>query len=39
VDVFLNKLPGRCRVVWTRPAGVGNEIIAGLEFVRPLPDS
>jgi hypothetical protein len=39
VDVFLNKLPGRCRVVWTRPAGVSNEIIAGLEFVRPLPDS
>jgi hypothetical protein len=38
VDVFLNKRPERCRVVWTSPAGVTNELIAGLEFIRPLPD-
>jgi hypothetical protein len=38
VDVFLSKKPERCRVVWTRPTSVTNELIAGLEFLRPLPD-
>lgn len=38
VDVFLNKRPERCRVVWTSPADVRNELIAGLEFIRPLPE-
>jgi hypothetical protein len=36
-DVFLNKRPERCRVVWASATGVTNELIAGLEFVRPLP--
>jgi len=38
VDVYLNKRPEQCRVVWTRPGGVPNELIAGLEFINPLPD-
>jgi hypothetical protein len=37
VDVFLTKRPERCRVVWTRP-GATNELMAGLEFIGPLPD-
>ena len=37
VDVFLNNHPEQCRVVWTSPAGVTSELIAGLEFIRPLP--
>jgi hypothetical protein len=39
VDVFLNNRPQRCRIVWTDPAGVSNELIAGLQFIRQLPDS
>ena len=38
VNVFLNSHPEQCRVVWTSPAGVTNQLIAGLEFIRPLPD-
>jgi hypothetical protein len=38
VDVFLDKRPERCRVVWTNPADVSHELIAELEFIRPLPD-
>jgi hypothetical protein len=37
VDVYLNKRPEQCRVVWTRPGGVPNELIAGLEFIHPVP--
>jgi PilZ domain len=37
-DVFLNKRPERCRVVWASSAGVSNELIAGLQFIRPLPE-
>jgi len=39
VNVFLAKRPEQCRVVWTSPAGVKNELIAGLQFIRQLPDS
>jgi hypothetical protein len=39
VDVFLSKRPERCRIVWTSSAGVSNALIAGLEFIRPLPDA
>jgi len=39
VDVFLANRPERCRVVWTNPDGATDELIAGLEFIRPLPDS
>ncbi|MGO8791565.1 MAG: PilZ domain-containing protein [Terriglobia bacterium] len=38
VDVFLANRPERSRVVWTSPCSTPHEIIAGLEFVRPLPD-
>jgi hypothetical protein len=38
VNVFLNKHPERCRVVWTSPDGTNKGLIAGLEFIRPLPD-
>jgi len=38
VNVFLNKHPERCRVVWTSPDGTNKGLIAGLEFTRPLPD-
>ena len=37
-DVFLNKRPERCRVVWASATGVTDEIIVGLEFIRPLPE-
>ena len=37
VEVFLTKRPEQCRVVWTSPAGVTSQLIAGLEFIRPLP--
>jgi len=37
-DLFLNRRPERCRVVWTLPVGTSKELIAGLEFIRPLPD-
>ena len=38
VEVFLSKRPERCRVVWTTPAGTHKGLIAGLEFVYPLPE-
>lgn len=38
VDVFLNPRPERCRVVWTWPVGTHQELMAGLEFIRPLRD-
>jgi hypothetical protein len=38
VEVFLTKHPEQCRVVWTNPAGVTKQLIAGLEFIRPLPN-
>ena len=38
VNVFLNKHPERCRVVWTSPDGTNKGLIAGLEFICPLPD-
>jgi len=38
VNVFLAIRPERCRVVWGSQ-GATNELIAGLEFIRPLPDS
>jgi hypothetical protein len=39
VEVFLSERPEQCRVVWTSPAGVTSEVTAGLEFIRPLPQS
>jgi hypothetical protein len=39
VDVFLNKRPEPCRVIWTRPAGAKGEIIAGLEFTAPAAEA
>jgi hypothetical protein len=38
VDVFLSKRSERCRVVWTSPTAISKELIAGLEFICPLPD-
>ena len=38
VEVFLNKRPERCRVVWTSSPGGARDLIAGLEFVTPLPE-
>ena len=38
VGIFLNKRPEPCRVVWTKPAGASEELIAGLEFLCPLPE-
>ena len=38
VDVLLSKRSERCRVVWTNPTSIRRELIAGLEFIRPLPD-
>ena len=38
VELFLSKRPERCRVVWTIPDGPNNQLIAGLEFISPLPD-
>jgi len=38
VEVFLSKRPERCRVVWTSSDRANKELIAGLEFTRPLPD-
>ncbi|MGO8788514.1 MAG: PilZ domain-containing protein [Terriglobia bacterium] len=38
VEIFLNKRPERCRVVWTCPADAKKELIAGLEFIAPLPE-
>jgi hypothetical protein len=38
VDVFLNPQPERCRVVWASPVGTNDGLVAGIEFIRPLPD-
>jgi hypothetical protein len=38
VDVFWNKRPEHCRVVWISPDDGTHELIAGLEFIRPLTD-
>jgi len=38
VDVFLNKRPERCRVVWASASGDSNELTAGLEFMHSLPE-
>jgi hypothetical protein len=38
VDVFLNERPEQCRAVWTSLDHVTHEVIAGLEFIRPLSD-
>jgi hypothetical protein len=38
VDLFLSKNPETCRVVWTTPPGANKELVAGLEFICPLPD-
>ena len=38
VDVFMSPHPERCRVVWTWPIGFTGELMAGLEFIRPLSD-
>ena len=38
VELFLSKRPEPCRVVWTSPDGPNQELIAGLEFICPLPD-
>jgi hypothetical protein len=38
VDVFWNKRPEHCRVVWISPDDGTHELIAGLEFIRPLSD-
>src|ERR1035438_3666735 len=37
VEVFLINHPEQCRVVGTSPSGVVSKLIAGLEFIRPLP--
>ena len=39
VDVFLNKHPEQCRVVWTSPVEGTSQIVAGLEFIHPLPET
>ena len=38
VELFLSKRPEPCRVVWTSKDGSDKELIAGLEFLSPLPD-
>jgi len=38
VELFLSKHPESCRVVWTSTAGADKELVAGLEFICPLPD-
>ena len=38
VDLFLSKRPEPCRVVWTTSMEETKELIAGLEFLCPLPD-
>jgi hypothetical protein len=38
VELFLRKRPEQCRVVWTSSTGASKELIAGLEFICPLPD-
>ena len=39
VEVFLSKRPEPCRVVWTSLERATTEIVAGLEFIRPLNDA
>jgi hypothetical protein len=38
VELYLSKRPERCRVVWTDSSEAKKELIAGLEFICPLPD-
>ncbi|HXW15282.1 MAG TPA: PilZ domain-containing protein [Terriglobia bacterium] len=38
VEIFLSKRPEQCRVVWTNSDGPNKQLIAGLEFIYPLPD-
>jgi hypothetical protein len=38
VDLFLGISPEKCRVVWTNPAGLKEQLVAGLEFISSLPD-
>jgi hypothetical protein len=38
VELYLSKRPEPCRVVWTAPGETTQELIAGLEFICPLPD-
>lgn len=38
VEVFLSSNPEPCRVVWVRESGLKKERIAGLQFLRPLPE-
>jgi hypothetical protein len=38
VEVFFAKRPERCRVVWTSVEYPSQELIAGLEFLCPLPE-
>jgi hypothetical protein len=39
VEVFLSRNAEPCRVVWVHHTGLRNEHIAGLQFLRPLPES
>jgi hypothetical protein len=38
VELYLSKRPEPCRVVWTAPYEATQELVAGLEFICPLPD-
>ena len=38
VELFLSNRPEQCRVVWTNSDGADKKLIAGLEFICPLPD-
>jgi len=38
VEIYLGKRPEQCRVVWTTPGNTNKELVAGLEFICPLPD-
>jgi len=38
IDIYLNKCPEKCRVVWTGPSSSNKDMVAGLEFINPLPD-
>jgi hypothetical protein len=39
VELFLSHRPEQCRVVWVGPSPLKSERIAGLQFLRPLPDA
>ena len=39
VELFLSTRPEPCRVVWTAPGKATKELIVGLQFTSPLPDS